>query len=84
MIMLESALIMDAQAFRESLTGAIPYWEQRRFGSHRPHLFWIYGSSNFWGEKTPLLRFACPGFIGYSRFPGFRHCRIGLAVPDYW
>jgi hypothetical protein len=30
MIMLESALIMDAQTFRESLTGAIRYWEPRR------------------------------------------------------
>lgn len=30
MIMLESAVIMDAQTFRESLTGAIRYWEPRR------------------------------------------------------
>jgi hypothetical protein len=28
--MLELALIMDAQTFRESLTGAIRYWEPRR------------------------------------------------------
>jgi hypothetical protein len=30
MIMVEFALTMDAQSFRESLTGAIRYWEPRR------------------------------------------------------